>query len=81
MSGVKDPKEFPQPVSCRAIGIAEDAKFANLNEAPPRTIYFPPNAQTIIDAGNLVFLMNSATKMQAVAGYRKRSVRSPLACQ
>jgi predicted permease len=69
----KDPdnKEFPQPVSCRVIGIAEDAKFANLNEAPPRTIYFPVTTQTIGDAGVLVFLMNSTSKAQAVAGYRK----------
>ena len=41
-----DPKEFPLPVSCRVIGIAEDAKFASLREAPPRTIYFPVTVET-----------------------------------
>jgi predicted permease len=66
----KDTKEFPQPVSCRVVGIAQDAKFANLNEAPPRTIYFPVTAGTV-DDNILVFLMNSATKAEAVAAYRK----------
>jgi ABC-type antimicrobial peptide transport system permease subunit len=67
----KDPKEFPDPASCRVIGIAEDAKFASLREPAPRTIYFPLSTKTLNDAGNLVFLMNSATKAQAIAGYRK----------
>jgi hypothetical protein len=67
----KDPREFPQPISCRVIGIAEDAKFANLREPPPRTIYFPVTAATLRIAENLVFLMNSASKAQAIAGYRK----------
>jgi ABC-type antimicrobial peptide transport system permease subunit len=66
-----DLKEFPQPVSCRVIGIAEDAKFASLREAPPRTIYFPVTIETLPKAGNLVFLINSAAKAQAIAGYRK----------
>jgi predicted permease len=66
-----DPQEFPQPVSCRVIGIAEDAKFASLHEAPPRTVYFPVSVETLPKAGNLVFLINSATKADAIAGYRK----------
>lgn len=57
------------PFSCRVIGIAEDAKFASLREAPPRTIYFPVSIKT--QATGLVFLINSATKAQAIAGYRK----------
>jgi putative ABC transport system permease protein len=67
----KDIKDFPDPVSCRIIGIAEDAKFSNVREAPPRTIYFPISTKTVTDAGNLVFLMNSGTRTQAVAGYRQ----------
>jgi predicted permease len=67
----KDATDFPEPVSCRVIGIAEDAKFANLRDPPPRTIYFPLTKKTIDDTGNLVFLMNSATKAEAIAGYRK----------
>jgi predicted permease len=67
----KDLKDFPEPVSCRVIGIAEDAKFSNVREAPPRTIYFPITTKIVSDAGNLVFLMNSATRAQAIAGYRK----------
>jgi predicted permease len=55
--------------SCRIIGIAEDAKFASLREPPPRTIYFPLSTKT--QATGLVFLINSATKAQAIAGYRK----------
>lgn len=52
------------------IGLAEDAKFGTLREAPPRTIYFPLTRNTI-PGGNLVFLINSATKAQSVAAYRK----------
>jgi len=66
-----DPKEFPEPVSCRVIGIAEDAKFSKVRLPPPRTIYFPITGHRADEAGNLVFLMNSATRSDAVAGYRK----------
>ncbi len=57
------------PLSCRVVGIAEDAKFASIREPAPRTIYFPLSPETISDG--LVFLMNSGTKAQAVAGFRK----------
>jgi predicted permease len=66
-----DSKDFPEPVSCRVIGIAEDAKFSNVRMAPPRTLYFPITAERARAAGNLVFLMNSATRADAIAGYRK----------
>ena len=67
----KDSKESLGLVSCRVVGIAEDAKFASLREPPPRTIYFPVSTKIINYAGRLVFLMNSGTKAQAIAGYRK----------
>jgi predicted permease len=66
-----DPKQFPEPVTCRVVGVAEDAKFGRLREPPPRTIYFPITAARLQDAGNLVFLMNSGTKAQAIAAYRQ----------
>jgi len=66
-----DPKAFPEPVSCRVIGIAEDAKFSNVRLPPPRTIYFPITGRQADEAGNLVFLMNSGTRSEAIAGYRK----------
>ncbi len=68
-----DPKDFPDPVTCRVIGIAEDAKFSNVREPAPRTIYFPVSVKTINDndAGVLVFLMNSGTRSQAIAAYRQ----------
>jgi predicted permease len=62
-----DEKRFPQPVACRVVGLAQDAKFANLQEPPPRTIYFPVQLET---RGNLVFLLNAPTKAQAVSAYR-----------
>jgi len=67
----EDLKDIPDPgpVSCRVIGIAEDAKFASLREPPPRTIYLPLSTKTISDG--LVFLMNSGTKAEAIAAYRK----------
>lgn len=63
--------DFPQPVTCRVIGIAEDAKFFDLRQGPPRTIYLPLSTQRIDDLGNLVFLMHTPTKAQAIAAFRQ----------
>jgi hypothetical protein len=72
-----DEKRFPQPVTCRVVGLAQDAKFANLHEPPPRTIYFPVQLETLRNT-NLVFLLNAPTKAQAIAAYRKaKSELSP----
>jgi predicted permease len=57
-------------VSCRIVGIAEDAKFASLREAPPRTVYFPLANDAADQAGNLVFLIRARTKADAIAAYR-----------
>jgi predicted permease len=65
-----DRVRFPQPFVCRVIGLAQDAKFANLHEPPPRTIYFPVQAETIRGSRNLVFLINAPAKAQAIAAYR-----------
>jgi len=67
----KDAREFPTPVACRVIGLAEDAKFYDIRQGPPRTIYLPLSLQRIDNLGNLVFLMHSETKAQAVAAFRK----------
>jgi predicted permease len=56
------------PVTCRVVGVAQDAKFASLYEPPPRTIYFPVTAD-VVD-GNLVFLMNGPTKAGVIDAYR-----------
>jgi ABC-type antimicrobial peptide transport system permease subunit len=56
-------------VACRVVGLAQDAKFANLHEPPPRTIYFPVTVDTLRDK-NLVCLLNSPAKAQAIAAYR-----------
>jgi hypothetical protein len=63
-----------QPVVCRVVGLAQDAKFANLNEPPPRTIYFPVTLESISGGTNLVFLMNAPTKAQAIAAYSTAKV-------
>src|SRR5258708_4754498 len=55
------------PVTCRVVGVAQDAKFASLFEPPPRTIYFPVTADAV--DGNLVFLMNGPTKAGVIAAY------------
>jgi predicted permease len=56
------------PVTCRVVGIAEDAKFASLREPPPRTVYFPVTPD-VVD-GNLVFLLNGPTKPGVITAYR-----------
>lgn len=64
-----DAQRFPQQVTCRIVGLAQDAKFANLNEPPPRTIYFPISLETLRNA-TLVFLLNAQTKAQAIEAFR-----------
>jgi predicted permease len=56
------------PVTCRVVGVAEDAKFASLREPPPPTVYFPMTPD-LVD-GNLVFLLNGPTKAGVIAAYR-----------
>lgn len=65
-----DKKAFEPGVTCRVIGIAQDARFASLREPPPRTVYFPVSAETV-NGGVLVFLMNANTEADAIAGYRR----------
>jgi predicted permease len=65
-----DARAFPQTVSCRIVGVSQDAKFASLRTPPPRTIYFPATEESIGQFGNLVFLINSGTKSEAIAAYR-----------
>lgn len=63
--------DFPNQVACQVIGLAEDAKFYDLRQGPPRTIYLPLSKERINDLGNLVFLIHSPTKAQAIAAFRK----------
>ena len=64
-----DEKRFPQPVACRVVGLAQDAKFANLHEPPPRTIYFPVQVETLRNT-NLVI---PAERADQSAGDRRLS--------
>jgi len=63
--------DFPDQVACQVVGLAEDAKFYDLRQGPPRTIYLPLSKQRIDNLGNLVFLIHSPTKAQAIAAFRK----------
>lgn len=63
--------DFPQSVACQLIGLAEDAKFYDLRQGPPRTIYLPLSTKRIDDLGNLVFLIHTPTKTQAISAFRK----------
>jgi hypothetical protein len=62
--------DFEDEFSCRVVGLAEDAKFFDLRQAPPRTIYLPLSVQRIDRLDNLVFLMNTPKKSQAVDAFR-----------
>jgi predicted permease len=66
-----DEKEFPAGTTCRVIGLAEDAKFSDVRQGPPRTIYFPLSKERIDRLGNLVFLINTGTKAAAISAFRK----------
>jgi predicted permease len=56
------------PVVCRVVGIADEAKFGSLREAPPKTIYFPLTPD--LRDGNLVFLLNARSGANAISAYR-----------
>ena len=62
--------DFEDELTCRVVGLAQDAKFFDLRQAPPRTIYLPLSLQRIDRLGNLVFLMNTPKKSQAVDAFR-----------
>ncbi|MGO9841664.1 MAG: ADOP family duplicated permease [Candidatus Acidiferrales bacterium] len=63
--------DFPDEVACQVIGLAEDAKFYDVRQGPPRTIYLPLSTKRIdTSLGNLVFLIHSPTKAQAVSAFR-----------
>jgi predicted permease len=64
-------QEFPDQIACRVIGLAEDAKFYDLRQGPPRTIYLPLSTKRIDNLGNLVFLIHTPTKAQAITAFRK----------
>ncbi|HEX4807885.1 MAG TPA: ABC transporter permease [Bryobacteraceae bacterium] len=66
-----DESQFPHRPECRVIGIAEDAKFSDVWQGPPRTIYFPISSERMDDLGVLVFLINSDTKQSAISAFRK----------
>jgi predicted permease len=63
--------DFHEQVACRVVGLAEDAKFYDVRQGPPRTIYLPLSRERIDNLGNLVFLIHSPTKAEAVAAFRK----------
>jgi predicted permease len=65
-----DSNRFPETETCQVVGLAQDAKFANLREPPPPTLYFPITEETLTRAGNLVFLINAPDKAQAIGAYR-----------
>jgi putative ABC transport system permease protein len=66
-----DHKAFPADTTCRVIGLAEDAKFSDVHQPPPPTIYFPLSLERIDQLGNLVFLINTRTKREAISAFRK----------
>jgi predicted permease len=64
--------DFHQTVECQVVGLAEDAKFYDVRSGPPRTIYLPLSTERMeTDLGNLVFLIHSQTKAQAVSAFRQ----------
>ncbi|HEX4169810.1 MAG TPA: ADOP family duplicated permease [Bryobacteraceae bacterium] len=67
----RDEQRFPGGATCRVVGIAENAKFSDVRQGPPPTIYFPVSLERIDKRiGNLVFLINSNTKKIAIDGFR-----------
>ena len=67
-----DQKQFPVGTTCRVIGIAADAKFSDVRQGAPRTIYYPASLERFDQhIGQMVFLINSDSKALAIAAFRK----------
>jgi predicted permease len=67
----RDEKQFPIGTTCRVIGIAADAKFSDVRQGPPRTIYFPASIERFDrHIGQMVFLINSDSKLSAISAFR-----------
>ena len=62
---------YPDQVECRVIGLAEDAKYYDVRQGPPRTLYLPISTKRVDNLWAMVFLIHSRTKAQAVAGFRQ----------
>ncbi|MBE7157189.1 MAG: ABC transporter permease [Rhodospirillales bacterium] len=68
----EDPKQFPANTVCHVVGIAADAKFSDVRQGPPPTIYFPVSLERFdVHIGGLVFLINSDRKLSAIDGFRR----------
>jgi hypothetical protein len=65
-----DPERFPKAETCRVIGIAENAKFANLRDHAPPTLYFPIAPSAAGGGPNFVFLIRSANKELSARAYK-----------
>jgi hypothetical protein len=64
--------DFRQAIECQVIGLAEDAKFYDVRQGPPRTIYLPLSTERMDkDLGKLLFLVHSQRKAQAVSAFRQ----------
>jgi predicted permease len=63
--------EFSEQVECQVIGIAQDAKYYDVRQKPPRTIYLPLSTKLVDHLWAMVFLIHSHTKAQAVTGFRQ----------
>ena len=67
-----DPKQFLVNTACRVIGIVSDAKFSDVRQGPPPTVYFPISLERFnAHIGALVFLINSDNKRSATEGFRR----------
>jgi predicted permease len=62
---------YEDPVECQVIGLAEDAKYYDVRQGPPRTLYLPISTKRVDQLWAMVFLIHSQTKAQAVAGFRE----------
>ena len=58
---------------CRVVGIVEDARYSNLRDPAPATVYFPAGAPALAQGGyanNFVFFIRSAHDADSMAAYR-----------
>lgn len=62
-------------VSCRVVGMAENARYASLREPAPPTLYLPIYDGSLDMNGNLVFLIRSQTDSEAISAYRAALAR------
>ncbi len=64
-----DRRQFPVPIVCSVIGVAEDTRYVSLDEPAPRTVYFPMHEAMNQSLTDLSFVVRGRDAAQAARSF------------